>query len=207
MSLLPVCSKASTYNPYMVRKRLSLHMQMWYLHFKRLHSWHKNFMSPGWNWSCTDLFWGFGQLVSTMNKHTTPSWKPPSCVHQLSTTLPVHLWLDTGCHGLTWVYKHCISYLKKQMPNVKVQCFIQHFKCQTSNISNILLQRTVFSPSTVTPPLGRSSREKETAWMKGMRPWHTSWLSYGVTESNSWLCNCNQAFFKIQTTPPRGAHR
>ena len=190
-------------------QRIHLHVQMWYLHFKRLRSWHKILRVHGETEPVHNLIRAFGQFVYTiMNKHHTRSGAPTNHIHQPSTTLPIQVWLDTDCHGLTWVSKKHIQCFRKQMPYLKSRAFYTVL-CMSklgaepdvcaglrfrSVKVGILLQMTVSSPSTIAPALGSSSREKETAWMKGMRPWHSWRLGYGITGSNSWLCNCNQAF-------------
>lgn len=96
----------------------SVHVQTGYLHFKRLRSWHKLLWAQAETDHVQIFPERFGQLVSTMNKHTTPSWKPTSCFHGTSTTLPLQLWLDTDSHGLTWVLRAPHLTFRKQLPNV-----------------------------------------------------------------------------------------
>lgn len=85
---------------------------------------------------------GWTTCIHNVQTHH-PSWKPTSCIHQPSTTPPVHLWLGTDFSGLTWVYKQLIWHLKKQIPNV---CWQQNQMCVLGGDSGVWQQAFYFLP-------------------------------------------------------------
>lgn len=59
--------------PFVRRQAICISKGIWFMT--------QNFVSPSWNWSFADLFWGFRQLLSTVSKHKKASfWKPNPAV-------------------------------------------------------------------------------------------------------------------------------